>query len=432
MNRIEQPKQTAVLLSRRLSFDKPSLWLLKAILSIYVCISLVDPMDQMFHVKSIFFLSVLAIWFLRAALGYAKWCYLGNWVSVTAFALVLPTAATLIGLLSGRNPLSGPTFSTLEIFLMLFLVLVVASEEINLVSILNRGCILVALITLTIAVVAVASPLLYDAIFEYTTLKQTAYLSLDTSHIGLGIGSFYYKTSATMILPLGYYTARFYAVRAHRGSSFFLALLFFASLVLSGARANGLAAAAVVVCFSVKKIRDSIGWGAAISASLAVLVLAAASVLPSFFSTKDYSNAVKLGHWSSYVTEFEQHPSYLLWGEGADTEFYSSGFQQKTTITELTFVELVRNFGIPVTLLLLAALCWPLVPLLGRRGRASGISYLAVPYGAYIFMSASNPLLLNTTGMLLVISVWGAVLLLQQRTIPLHHSDAINYSMRSA
>src|ERR1700679_1553703 len=118
MNRMEHPSEVAAPLALRLSFDKPSHWLLKALLSVYVCLSLVDPMDQMFHLKSTFFLSVLGIWFLRAILGYAKWCNLGNWVGITAVALVVPTTATLIGLLSGRNPLSGPTFSTLEIFLM--------------------------------------------------------------------------------------------------------------------------------------------------------------------------------------------------------------------------------------------------------------------------------------------------------------------------
>jgi hypothetical protein len=398
----------------------------------YVCISLMDPMDQIFHLKSIFFLMIFGIWFLRAILGYTTWLHLSNWVTVTAFALVLPLAATLIGLMSGRNPLSGPTFSTLEIFLMLFLVIVVSSEEINLVLILNWGCVLVAIITLAIAVISMVSPLLYDAIFEFTTLKQTAYLSLDTSHIGIGLGSFYYKTSATMILPLGYYTARFYAEKAHRGRSFFMGLVFFSALLLSGARANGLAAIAVVTVFSIKKMRDVLGWSAAIALSLVVVVLAAASIVPSFFNPTEYSNAVKLGHWTSYVSEFEQHPSYLLWGEGADTEFYSAGFQAKTTITELTFVELVRNFGVPVMLLFLAALCWPLVPLLGSHARASGMSYLAVPYGAYLFMSASNPLLLNTTGMLLVISVWGAILVLRRRTISPSGSDAMIYSVGTA
>jgi hypothetical protein len=431
MNRFEHPRQKALPVMGALSFARPSYWFLKAVLSVYVGVSLIDPMDQMFHLKSILFLTVFAVWFFRAGLGYTKWCRPSDWAALTALALVIPIAATLIGLLSGRNPPSGPTFSTIEMFLMLFLVLVVASEDIDLVSILNRECIVVAFITLCIAITSIVSPLLYEAIYEFTAMKQTAFLSLEASHVGLGIGSFYYKTSATMILPLGYYTVCFYARRSHRVRSLFLALVYFSALVLSGARANTLAAAAVVGVFSIKKIREVLGWNVAMPVSLVVLAFAAGSFLPKFFNPTEYSNAVKLGHWSSYIAEFEQHPSYLFWGEGADTEFYSKGFEKKTTITELTYLELVRNFGIPITLLFFMALFWPLIPLLGRRARDTGISYLAVPYGVYLLMSASNPLLLNTTGMLVVISAWGAALTLYRKNISPHIVEITNYSLHA-
>jgi hypothetical protein len=126
---------------------------------------------------------------------------------------------------------------------------------------------------------------------------------------------------------------------------------------------------------------------------------------------------VKLGHVASYVSEFDRHPAYLIWGEGADTEFYSAGFQQRTTITEVTYLELIRNFGIPVSMILLAALLWPLSMLLRADARAAGLSYLAVPYVAFVFMAGSNPLLLSTTGMLLVVSIWGVALSIKTRTI---------------
>ena len=413
MNRVEQLNQAAPLL-RGLTLAQPSRWLLRTFLCTYVAISLIDPMDQMFHLKSTLFITVLAIWFLRACLGYTKRCRLSLWGILIALALIIPLAATLIGLLSGRNPESGPMFSTAEMFLMAFLVLVLTSEEINLVSILNRECIVVALITLGISITAAFSPLLYAAIYEFTDSKQVAYLSAEADSIGLGLGSFYYKTCATLILPLGYYTARFYSQRSHRVRNLLLALVYSSALVLSGARANVLAAAAVVGVFSIKKIRDVLGWEVAIPVSLIVLVLATASLLPGFFKPTEYSNAIKLGHWSSYITEFDQHPYYMLWGEGTNTEFYSAGFEKNTIITELTYVEFVRNFGIPVTFLFLVTLSWPLVPLLGARARASGLSYVAISYGAYLLMSASNPLLLNTTGMLVVTSVWGTVLTLQE------------------
>ncbi len=82
-----------------------------------------------------------------------------------------------------------------------------------------------------------------------------------------------------------------------------------------------------------------------------------------------------------------------------------------------------------MTLLFFGALTWPIVCLLGKRARSCGLSYLTIPYGAYLFMSASNPLLLNTTGMLLVISVWGVVLILQKRVTVMQYPRAMTYSL---
>lgn len=388
---------------------------LRLLVWVYVGVSLVDPLDQIFHSKSALFLSILAVWFFRAGLQLTKPGTRAMWAGLTGYGLLIPFLATTVGLLRGRYPAEGVRFSTIEMFLMLFLIVVITSEEIDLVSVIARECILVALITIGITIAALVSPVLYGGIYEFTAAKQTAYLSLSTDRILGGVGSFYYKTSATMILPLAYSLHRVYTQRGGRATHLILTLLYTSALVFSGARANVLGAGAILALFTIWKIRQRAGWWTALPVALVIFGITSVLYLPKALNPTEASNSVKLEHWNSYLAEFEAHPSYLLIGEGADTEFYSSGFEEKTTITELTYMELLRNFGIPVAMLLIAGLLWPLVWLAGGRARAAGISYLGVPYGVYLLMSASNPLLLNTTGMLVVISIWGAVLMVRQR-----------------
>jgi hypothetical protein len=398
-------------------FAKVSKWLLRALLWIYVSIALIDPLDQIFHAKSALFLMVVALWLIRLVLGYAEGGRRVVWAGVIGVGLIIPLEATLVGLLSGRNPVVGMRFNALEIFLILFLILVIECEKVDLAVILIRACALVALIEIGITIIAITSPLLYALIYEFTAIKQTAYLSRESDRFGFGIGSFYYKTSATMILPLGYYVARLFRGSTLGFTDFMLSLLYFVALVFSGARANLVAAIGVVAVFALGKIRRAFGTVSSAVALVLMIAIAAGLYVPTLIDPAERSNAVKLGHVASYVSEFDRHPAYLIWGEGADTEFYSAGFQQRTTITEVTYLELIRNFGIPVSMILLAALLWPLSMLLRADARAAGLSYLAVPYVAFVFMAGSNPLLLSTTGMLLVVSIWGVALSIQTRTI---------------
>lgn len=387
---------------------------LKALFWIYVLVCLADPLDQMFHAKTTLFVILMAFWFARLALGWVDNCSNAMWTGVVGVGLVVPLIATFVGLLSGRNPV-GMRFSTLEIFVLLFLLLVIETEKIQLEWILIRCCLLLAVVEIAITVVALASPLLYVGIYEFTALKQTAYLSVDTDRLGIGVGSFYYKTSATMILPLAYYCARMAASKRLRIADVFFFLVYLSAMLFTGARANLLAALAVCGVFALVKIYRTLGVVWSFSTFLVLFSVLITAYAPRFFNPAEASNAVKLGHVASYITEFERHPSYLLWGEGADTEFYSEGFQENTTITEVTYLELIRNFGIPVSILLAILLCWPVVALASRESRRIGTGYFAVPYAAYLLMAATNPLLLSTTGLLIVVAAWGLVLSIRDR-----------------
>jgi len=139
-----------------------------------------------------------------------------------------------------------------------------------------------------------------------------------------------------------------------------------------------------------------------------IVLYISAGYFMSFFHSSESSNAAKLDHIHSYEIEFTRHPTYLLWGQGADTQFYSEGFQDKTTLTELTYIEMVRWFGFPVAVLLLFIICFPAALLMIRGDETS---FMVGPFWAYLLESASNPLLICSTGLLIVSALWACVLM---------------------
>jgi hypothetical protein len=127
----------------------------------------------------------------------------------------------------------------------------------------------------------------------------------------------------------------------------------------------------------------------------------AAVVMPKFADTKEGSNAIKLNHLRSYMSEFDNRPASLLLGQGANSSFYSEGFQSWTTVTELTYLEFIRIFGLPVSILFAAWLGWLAHSLFKRGSIAIGLAYVT-----YLAIAASNPLLINSTGFLVLASMY--------------------------
>lgn len=372
-----------------------------------VLVSLIDPADQIFHAKVPFFLLIVLVWIFRLCIRRVSLGNISIWIVVILGGFTIPLFATAIGLLNGTTGPEGPNFATLKSFAILLLVPIVVNDRINLLKIIVNLCILVALATIAVAIVSVISPLAFQAIYEFTIEKQNAMIATAQSHFGVGLGSFYYKTAAVLVIPLSFYWQRT-LLQMKRFSSSILLCIYGVALFLSGARANVLVAFAIVAFLFVDHVAKSITRRAIAGIAIAVIIIATVPFMAPLFDPKETSNEVKVEHYRSYLAEFADHPIYLLWGQGADTEFYTSGFQRKTNITELSYMEMLRIFGLPVTVALLTGLAYPVIPL-WRKGE--GERYVVVGYVAYLLVAASNPLLISSTGLLVVVAAWEHALL---------------------
>ena len=119
------------------------------------------------------------------------------------------------------------------------------------------------------------------------------------------------------------------------------------------------------------------------------------------------SNLVKYAHLYSYWELFSEHPIYLLLGQGPGTSFYSAGFGRVTSVTEWTYLELIRNFGM-CSLVIIYVFYRPLVDLWKER-KNSHTNSLLWGYLIYLFVAGTNPLMLSSTGMIVLLIIYSYV-----------------------
>ena len=120
------------------------------------------------------------------------------------------------------------------------------------------------------------------------------------------------------------------------------------------------------------------------------------------------SNMIKYAHLVSYKELFTENPEYLLFGQGPGTEFYTKGFRMMTMKTEWTYLELLRNYGL-FCLPLLYVIMLPLFKLLLLARQHESALAMASAYFIYLITAGTNPLLLSSTGMLVVLSGYSYV-----------------------
>lgn len=362
--------------------------------------ALIDPADRILHLKMPAFLLVELIWVCRWGITRRS-IPARMWMAVTGFALLVPLLWTVVGL--ARYGVHNPevNFGTAKSFLFLLLVPVIISENIDLSSLITRTSILVALLTLLMVGVSFISPAGFEVLYAFSLSKQNAIVAESRDLIGVGVGMFYYKTSALLVFPFAHYCGRLASPGRGKARFLLFCLIYGAALLFSGARANFIGEMLIAGCFVTRFLVRRLGWAPAVVIAIAASGIFALTMAPKLANPEETSNSIKLGHIQSYEEEFNAHPSILLWGEGADVAFYSKGYEDWTTVTELTYLELIRVFGIPMTMVFLCCLLW-----LAARIFQSGRFSLGMAYTAYLLISASNPLLISSTGFLAVCAVW--------------------------
>ncbi len=387
--------------------------LLKLTLYALVAAAVLDPADMVFHAKVPLF--VISWLLFLSGLLTKRWndsIPAPVLLYVAFFSFALPVTSIALYLVSGGGLANFDGFGYWKSFLFLTLTVILSvAEDINLIPALSTVLSVLSVLVIAVSTALAASPALGLGIEAVGTKYQILALS-QRSYGSFNYTGIYFPASPLLVIPLGYFAHRFVTSSGRsRLYSALLLLLNVSGMFRSGTRNN--------VIFSILTPLIVFGWYSrtrALVLSTAVFaigffLLANVSTVSAALDVAESSNQVKVQHLEDYA-EILQNPKTLILGQGMGSQFFSHGFEDYTSITELTYLELIRSFGLILGGIVIALLMAPLQSLWSRE--AHGIHFLLLSYAAYLFLCTVNPFLVSSSGMLVLSIVLASVYRLER------------------
>lgn len=313
-------------------------------------------------------------------------------VHVGLFAGVLPAWGLYVHLVRDQT---GP-WSTYAGALLYVVVVTLGAAAAGLVPLLRRA--VVGALTALAGVVWVLFGLRFvlspESIYHWGRVHDV-YVSLDRSYGVVTVPYVYHYASPVLVLAGAYWVHRASGAGRRLAPTGVLAVVL-GAMLLSGTRAAMVATLVLVGVYVLAMSRRAFWVLALAGVATVVALLPRLQVL---FATSgglsSRSNARKLDLLHSYADLFAD-PIGLLAGYGLGSCVQSAARGICMPVTELTYLDLVRVFGLVGALAYLALLLLPLV--LGwKRHR-----WVVVGTATYLLTAAVNPYLFSTNGLLVV------------------------------
>ena len=178
-----------------------------------------------------------------------------------------------------------------------------------------------------------------------------------------------------------------------------LASLNLVAMVLAGTRNNMMAAIVLplALAFLYAKRKGTVATVIATVTGIGAFVLS--DQIGILLNPTEASNSTKLTSLGDYLTGFSDLTS-LLFGKGLGAYQHWTG-RGYYYITELTYLEIIRNFGLLLGGVMILLLLYPIVYAFMLR-RSYNEKHIIIGYALYLLMCASNPNLFSSMGMLIL------------------------------
>jgi hypothetical protein len=355
--------------------------------NLFIINILVDPGNALFHSKIITF-------FLFIAFNIKNIKFKWNEIFPLILFYIFYFVSTAIMLLS--NEKYDPSFIKMysSTFLTLTVLIFTHTSNIDLWKPVKIAAFIISVSTLIIFSIVVLIPesvLLLSLIDIFTNVFMIAEHKLV---LYWWIPSIFHKSSPILTMVLGYYLYKYLSKKELQKLIFVILYAF--TISVTGTRANIISLLLIVFFISLYYILY-IKKYVCFSFLLFIIGLTCFSVLVFLlFTVKNSSSVAKDGHLISYIEYFSENPTKFLFGQGPGALFYTTGFRQSVTNTELSYLELIRMFGIFFSTVMVFIYIYPVIILFASKTFFT--FSISISYLAYLFIAGTNPLLIGPTG----------------------------------
>lgn len=373
--------------------------ILSFVLSVFVFVLLVDPTNSILRIKDIVFIFLIVL----SALHYSR-------INTKAIIVILIIyLIIIISFISGSIAVYKFdyvfTLSVIKGFSPLILLFWIDKYRIVKKMILP-SLVICCIIIFTFFVIQYNQSL-RGVLYNYFTNHKDTLMMGRRSFLGIEIMSLFYKSLPVLLLPASIYTYRFFNTKGEKLKNFLIMSLFLFTLFLGGTRACILGEI-VIFAFNFFLWLSRSNLGKLIMIPILIISLTIFSILfLSLISEKEESsNKIKFANLDSYSDLVIKHPSILLFGQGAGSLFYSKGRNAMVVQTEWSYIEIVRMFGLLGAFIVIVLFSFPLYVICKKRKVLLYWIPVFVGYLLYLFVGGTNPLLLGSTGMLVLLGAY--------------------------
>ena len=370
------------------------------VLFLFLVSCVFDPADKVLGLKVWLFMTGWCIT-LFACIASRKQigAPLGLWIYTVIFVLI-PTLSIVRFWLFGESSYSAG-FSLLKGYLLITLAPMLVLNRIDL---LPRLCAVLTVLAVAIIGFFIAVELLpgfYAVVYVLGGSTGIVFIGSREYGADVSLDQVYFVTSPMLVMAIAYYFSRArLAVKTHMRIAFYaLVLIDVVGMLLAGTRNNIFAALLLPLALFLLHVKSklvAVIFGIAVMAILGVIFNEA---LRAFLDPTEISNSVKLALLADYGRIFSD-PVSLIFGQGlgAYNEWEGRGYFY---VTELTYLEVIRNFGVFGALVIFGLLLVPVVhPFLANRSLSE--KAMATGFFFFLLMCTSNPNLFSSMGILIL------------------------------
>ncbi len=361
-----------------------------------ILVIMLDPTNTILHAKDFTFITLVTFCIIAFKPDWSKLPYILMPLCAVAIPYIFTAMKTQI---VDDNEVLAVFKSISPLVLLLWI------REFNLMNLAKFPVIICCLITDILFVSIMLIPEIETPIYLFFTNKDDTIIMAHRWFLGVLFYCMYIKSCVSFILIFTYYIYNNLnkATRNLKGLVYLIIILF--TFCISGTRSTMLTPIFLFCIIAYLLFKDAPKAKHLIYPIIVIIGITFIIILIALATdTSEASNVVKYGHISSYLQLFEEHPGYLLIGEGPGTSFYSEGFNNIVLKTEWTYLELLRCYGL-FSIIIVGVFCKPLFTIWKYRKDKFTLSVFWA-YLAYLLIAGTNPLLISSTGMIMLLMTY--------------------------
>lgn len=306
--------------------------------------------------------------------------------------LLIPLWGAFVAYITGE--LKDSAYATSQVrsmlYICIFLFMVTMRLNVLLKAVWING-IIMAVFTLIMFFLSQLGGIFLAVIYDYCNTSGNFTMAYNRNFLGYSVNGLYLTAGSLIIFSFIYnlyqYKGRF---------KILFSIILFLSLMVAGSRTPMLVQLAILFIY----LYDKNIIGKFLTRLSALVFLGLLVMLTYMLATQknEKSNEVKFENFESYIEDLGDK-GHVIWGAGLGSVFWAKGRNLRLSYTELSYMDILRMYGLPVGLCFIFLFFAPCFWLWKYFHRSQFLKRYCLGYVLFLVLSGTNPLLLGSIGL---------------------------------